>query len=363
VTSFARRRHALLDAIDTDAFLVIDLDRLLPAGMDAVSLYYLSGYSGEGALIVGRQQSVLLTDHRYLPRAAGEAPDLRIVEVENSYLDVLTSTIDAMSIEQLGFSARRMNHSVTMSLDPRVTAALVPLEDPVAGLRVAKDSREIEAIRAAIALTEASLAAVIETVEIGTTEQEIATRLKIDMLRRGATDVAFESIIAAGRNSYTGHHQSGDRAIREGDFLLCDVGARVGKYNADMTRTFAVGEPSEEMREIYQLALDANRAGIAAIRPGAAMRTVNDAIREVFSKSPLERRGRIAGHGLGLDVHERPYLRRDDGLLAPGMVMTVEPGVYLPEVGGVRIEDVVAVTDDGREVLTTLPKDELIRIA
>jgi len=362
VSHTAGRRQALIESLPTDAFLVVELDRLAPPGMDAASLFYLSGFTGEGSLIVARADAALLTDARYLPRAAAEAGDLRLIEVENGYLEAMTDTIVRMGIQRLGFSARRMNHAITAALAAQLSARLTPLDDPVACLRRLKDRREVAAIRAAIALTEESLQAVLDGIEVGMSEREIGLELRLEMLRRGADDIAFEPIIAAGPNSTTGHHRSGERAIRRGELLLCDIGARVGQYNADLTRTFAVGEASRELREIYALALAANRAGIAALRAGVETRQAHDAIGRVFAGPALGPHGRIAGHGLGLEVHERPYLRRDPERLESGMVMTIEPGVYVPGVGGVRIEDVALVTDRGCELLTSFPKDELIGI-
>ena len=237
-------------------------------------------------------------------------------------------------------------------------AAFVSLEETMPGLRVIKDRDEIEAIHAAIAVTEQALHTLPTWVRIGMTERQIAERLTREMLSAGAEGVAF-MIVVAGPNGADPHAGPSDRPLQGGDLMTIDCGAVLDGYIADITRTWAVGQVVSELREIYEVVLRANVAGRSAARPGVAAQEVDRAARKViedagYGKFFIHR----TGHGLGVETHEPPYMvEGNEQLLEPGMVFTVEPGVYLPGVGGVRIEDDVVVTQDGAESLTSFPRE------
>ncbi len=224
-------------------------------------------------------------------------------------------------------------------------------------LRARKDGPELEQMRHAIRLTEDALSATMARVHPGQTEEEIATELRVAMLRAGAEEVAFITAVAGPRTA-SPHANSSSRPLERGDVLIVDCGAVYGGYVADITRTFAVGEIPAEIKRVYAVVQAANEAGRAAVRPGVTAQEVDRAARRVIAEAGYgEYFIHRTGHGLGLEVHEPPYIvEGNEGLLQPGMTFTVEPGVYVPGLGGVRIEDDVVVTSAGAETLTTYPR-------
>jgi Xaa-Pro dipeptidase len=229
-------------------------------------------------------------------------------------------------------------------------------------LRVRKDDSEVEEMCRAIRITENALSATIAQVHLGQTEEEIATDLRMEMLRAGADEVAF-IIAVAGPRTASPHANLSSRPVEQGDMLIVDCGAMCGGYMADITRTFAVGAIPAELERVYAVVRAANEAGRAAVRPGIAAQEVDRAARRVIVEAGYgEYFIHRTGHGLGLEVHEPPYIvEGNEELLQPGMTFTVEPGIYIPGLGGVRIEDDVVVTTTGAETLTTYPR-ELVRL-
>ena len=236
---------------------------------------------------------------------------------------------------------------------------LVAAEDLMASLRTRKDAHELDQMRSAIAVTEAALQATMDQVEPGMSEREVASLLSAEMLRGGGDAVAFSPIVVAGPNTALPHAVPGDRPIEAGEPIIVDCGASFGGYIADITRTFVIGELNEELSDVYGVVRAANAAGRAAVRPGVPAEAVDRAARAQIEEAGYgEYFIHRTGHGLGLDVHEPPYIVAGNGRpLEPGMTFTVEPGIYLPGRGGVRIEDDVLVTEDGVETLTTFPRE------
>lgn len=233
-----------------------------------------------------------------------------------------------------------------------------PADDKLMWLRMHKDAPEVAAMRRAIQISEWALEATVQAVRPGMTERQILNRLKNELAEAGGGPDAFDPIVLSGPNSGQPHGDVTERPVSEGELLLFDFGTRIDGYNADITRTFVVGQPSAELRKIYETVLAANLAAIAKVKPGVAAQDVDRAARGVITEAGYgEYFLHRTGHGLGIDIHEAPYIR--DGnpmLLEPGMIFTIEPGIYLPELGGVRIEDDVLVTATGAEVLTSYPK-------
>jgi Xaa-Pro dipeptidase len=236
---------------------------------------------------------------------------------------------------------------------------LVPGEELMAALRMTKDAGELAAQRRAIAITEQALREIVARVRPGMTERQIAGDLATALLSLGAESVSFDPLILGGPNSAIPHAHASGRAVRAGEILLFDFGVAIGGYTSDITRTFFVGQPDPELAHVYDVVKAANAAGLAAARPGVACEDVDRAARAVIEQAGYgEYFVHRTGHGLGLEGHEPPYIVRGNGqLLEPGMVFTVEPGVYLPGKGGVRIEDDVLVTAAGAESLTTYPRE------
>ena len=231
-------------------------------------------------------------------------------------------------------------------------------DDALMPWRLHKSSGELDAMRRAIALSETALRETIMRIKPGQTERQIAAQLQIALADAGSATNAFDPIVLSGPNSALPHGMPGARTVGNGDLLLFDYGGMFNDYPADITRTFAIGAPNSQMSEVYAVVLAANEAGISASKPGVAAMDVDRAARQVIVDAGYgEYFTHRLGHGLGLDIHEPPYIRPGNAqVLEPGMVYTIEPGIYLPGIGGVRIEDNVVVTDTGVEVLTNFPK-------
>lgn len=355
---YAERRSALLEKFDADAFMVFNLE-----GTDRVSLYYLTGFTGEGVLFVSRNKTLLLTDSRYTEQAGREVPGLELVQATGSFSNAIASTCKENGFNRLAFSGERVTYALAEKIR---SGGLEPvaLTDPISELRLIKDKGEIGRIRDAVLLTEKSLNQLMREIKPGMSERELALRLEFIMRENGAQQTAFDLIVAAGENCSLPHYQPGDRVLRAGDLLLFDIGAKCDWYCADMTRVFSVGKASPEAEKIYETVLAANKAGIAAVQAGASGKAVDAAARDLIAASGhKEHFGHGLGHGVGLEVHEGPHLSpMSKDTLRSGMTVTVEPGIYLPGFGGVRIEDLVVVTDSGCDVLTTFPKERLIEV-
>jgi Xaa-Pro aminopeptidase len=348
--------RALLPGAGVDALLVTDL----------VNVRYLTGFTGSNAALLvhadGDGVSRFCTDGRYRTQAAAEVPDLETLIDRASALE-LAKQAPTLGVERLGFES----DSVTVDAhDALAEAAEIPLHRAsglVQRLRAVKDADEVEALRRACAVGDAALADLLEAggLRPGRTEREVALDLEDRMRRHGAAGPAFETILAAGANSAVPHHRPTAAELQRGDLVKLDFGALVDGYHSDMTRTVVLGRPADWQRELHALVTEAQAAGRAALAPGAEVTAVDAAARGV-----VERAGRGEefvhglGHGVGLQIHEAPYVgKTGTGTLSAGMVVTVEPGVYLPDRGGVRIEDTLVVRDDGPELLTHTTRELL----
>jgi Xaa-Pro aminopeptidase len=356
-----RRRAALrrnLQATELDALLVTDL----------LNVRYLTGFTGTNAALLiaadGDDASVFCTDGRYGTQSERQVPDLRRI-VDRPCDVVLAAAAAEAGHARLGFESHRVTvdgHAVLASTAPAVELVRAP--GMVEALRMIKDDAEVEALRMACAAADRALADLIEHggLRPGRTEKEIGRELEERMLDHGASGPSFTSIVATGPNSAVPHHRPTDAVLRPGDLVKLDFGALVDGYHSDMTRTVVLGEPADWQREIYQLVAAAQAAGRAALRPGADVRDVDATAREIIEKAGHgDEFVHGLGHGVGLEIHEAPTLSRlGDGKLAAGMAVTVEPGVYLPGRGGVRIEDTLVVRDDEPELLTLTTKDFVV---
>lgn len=364
---YAVRRERLLKDRAIDVFLIFDLDRTMPSQMDCPSMRYLAGYDGEGALLITPDETVIMTDSRYLEQAEKQVPDLPLIHAEGKYYDELAQYITSRGLKRIGYSAWRITDYVLGRLKEIPGTEWIPFEDPVTALRAVKDDDEMTALREAIRLAEAALAHLRDTVKIGMNEVDVAATLSDKLRELGSQRVAFGPTVASGPNSAMPHYRPSlnPRELQRGDFLLIDFGGVVGGYVSDITRTFAMGESSRKHREIYAIVLESLQAGIDAIKPGIPGDIPHEAAKRVILESPYAEHSFLSplGHGVGLEVHELPKMGLNKGeILVPGMVVTVEPGIYIPGFGGVRIEDTVLVTDTGCEVLTGFPKDTMIEL-
>jgi Xaa-Pro aminopeptidase len=344
-------------------------DRYAGLGVDAVlltrvvSVRYLTGFTGSnGQLLATPGGGVFLTDSRYDEQSRHQVPDLRRVIYARDFVASLQEACRAEAIGRLGFEASGVPYGTWKELDQAGFAELVPLKEDVERLRWAKDPEEIELIERAQEVTDHAFQRLTEKLAPGMTEREAAFQLDLAMREGGAERVAFDSIVAFGENAAEPHHHPTDRPLEKGDLVKLDFGSVVEGYHSDMTRTAAFGEPHAELREVYELVLRAQLAGIDAVRAGVAGGEADEAARAVIREAGHgERFGHSLGHGVGLEIHEGPTLR-DGGedILPEGAVVTVEPGVYLPGTGGVRIEDMVVVTTDGCRPLPRTTKELVV---
>ncbi|MEH3134743.1 MAG: Xaa-Pro peptidase family protein [Mycolicibacterium neoaurum] len=348
-----RRRLA---AADLDAMLVTDL----------VNVRYLSGFTGSNAALLvfaERDTPVLATDGRYVTQAAAQAPDADVV-IERAVGPALAARA-ADGVRRLGFESHVVTVDGFTSLE-RAGAGVefVRAAGMVERLREVKDVGEIAILRLACEAADAALHELVERggLRPGRTEKEVRRDLESLMLDHGADGVSFETIVATGSNSAIPHHRPTDAVLATGDFVKIDFGALVAGYHSDMTRTFVLGSAADWQRELYELVATAQAAGRAAVLPGADLPAVDAAARQVIADAGhAENFGHGLGHGVGLQIHEAPGISASAvGTLLAGAAVTVEPGVYLPGRGGVRIEDTLVVGSEDApepELLTRFPKE------
>jgi Xaa-Pro aminopeptidase len=325
---------------------------------------YLTGFVGHESLaILARDGAIIVSDSRYDEylepwRAAGSTAV--VMGIRHRLLDAVREICIGRSIKRLGVQADYMTVTGREKLVGEVSDALVvDTEGLVGRLRMRKDAYELALIERAADIQQRALTAALGQLSPGMVEREFSALLEYEMKMRGASESAFQPIIAAGANSSIMHHSTGETPIREG-VLLVDWGANVDGLNADLTRTFGIGSMPPKLREMYSVVLEAQLAAIDAIAPGRICAEIDVVARTVITRAGFGQYfGHGLGHGLGMDVHESPYFNslQTDVALEPGVVMTVEPGIYIPGVGGIRIEDNIVVTDDGCRLLSNLGKD------
>ncbi len=349
--------RALLEARGLDAVIVSD-----PA-----DVRYLSGFRGDDTLLlVSGDAALLCTDSRYWAQAGDEAGHFELVRSEGG--DALVADLlaawaarpsGAAAAPRLGFQGDVLAYTGYRRLRRAFAGRLVNLGARVSALRRVKDDGELDLMRRAAAIAEHALEAAVAGGLAGRSEREVAWAIEAAVHAAGGDGLAFPTIVAAGPHGALPHAIPGNALIAHGDLVVIDMGARLEGYNSDITRTVAVGTVSDEARHVYDVVLQAQLAGLGAVRDGVLCRTVDGAARGVIDEAGYgERFGHGTGHGVGLEIHEQPRVgRRSGDRLASGTVITVEPGVYLEGRLGVRIEDTVAVTDDGCERLTRSPKE------
>ncbi|MHB0877145.1 MAG: M24 family metallopeptidase [Anaerolineae bacterium] len=328
---------------------------------DPLSLRYLAGFSGDvGLLFVTPGETVLVVDPRYTEQARQEVSGAEIVETRQSWADALAATATRLGLRSLAVEADHV--TVRQWDDWRKAAADVEfssLSGIVAELRSVKAPEEIAAIEVAVALTDTAFAAFHGWLRPGVTEAEAAWFIETYMRTHGAESVAFELIVAGGANGAMAHARPGAHRIQAGEPVVVDIGARVNGYNSDLTRTLWAGPVDDRFGAIYDLVLEAQLAAEAGIRAGMTGKEADAIARRVIEAAGYAQEfGHGLGHGVGLAIHEGPRLSSlASGQLQPGHVVTVEPGVYIPGWGGVRIEDMAVVTGDGLRILTQASKE------
>lgn len=341
-------------------------ERLAEAGLDALwvskpeNVRYLSGFSSpaDGKVLYRRGAARLYTDARYTVQAAQESGlEQHIARPPATYAHAAAD----VQGKRVGVEADHLTLAELETLRSQWQAELVPLSGMVERQRLVKGEREIAAIRRAQEIADAALQEALPLLKPGAVERDIASAIELGMRRRGAHGYSHNFIVASGPRGAMPHGEASDRVMREGELVTIDIGAVVEGYHSDMTRTYALGEVGDELRAAYNAVLDAEEAAIRAVRPGVRAADLDAIARDLLAERGYgEYFSHSLGHGVGLAIHEGPSLKKgSEDVLEAGMVITVEPGVYLPGQYGVRIEDLVLVTPNGHEVLSTSPRARL----
>ena len=366
----AARHHRLREALNAR-----ELEALVVTALP--NIRYLTNHGGSAGVLVATASALtLIVDGRYSEsvRARQDSPEacpeLQVRPVPTSYDEVALDVLAELGVRRPAFEAAHVSVARhgwwTRTAQARGLALeFVPAEGVVEGLRIVKDASEIAVLREAAKRLTPVAQAVLQSLRPGVAERAVAAVIESELRSAGYERPSFEPIVASGPNAALPHYRAGDRILASGDALVLDFGGVLDGYCSDLTRTVAIGDPSEEFVRVYSAVLDAQQAAIRAIRPGVESTVVDAAARELLTESGLgEAFSHSTGHGLGLEIHEDPRLARPGGqpptVLRPGMVVTVEPGAYLPGWGGVRIEDDVLVTEQGYEVLTSVPRHLMV---
>jgi len=323
---------------------------------------YLSGFTGSyGYVFMTRKWACLLTDGRYETQAAQEVGHMAVRVESRPLWEAVGDLGREKGVRVLGFEPAHTGYELYQSLR-KAGFRLRPLHRKVEELRQLKSDHEMRAIRRAVRIAEESFLAVQGLIRPGTSERDLAAALECEIRKRGSDRLPFEAIVATGRRSSLPHARPTSRKLKAGDLLVVDWGAEYNGYFSDMTRSFILGGAAGEKKKVYDIVLEAQRAAVRVVLPGISLKAVDKAARDViegYGYGLFFNHG--TGHGVGLDVHEMPRVSRmGKGPVEEGMVFTVEPGIYIPDMGGVRIEDMIHVTREGARPLTRLPVEPYV---
>ena len=327
----------------------------------AANRRYISGFTGtSGYVLITMNRAILFTDFRYMTQAAAQCPDLEIIRHEAKVTDAVKAELKKDGIKRLAVEKNHLTYgdyeTYARELAP---LELVPVENLVETLRMKKDADELAVIQEAAELADKAFEHILTMLKPGMAERDVALELEWFMRKHGASGASFDTIVASGERSAMPHGVASERIIRPNEFVTMDFGAYYKGYCSDITRTVFVGKPSAKHREIYDIVLEAQLECLERIRPGMTGKEADALTRDIITRYGYsDYFGHGTGHGIGLEIHEAPRLAATgDVVLEPGMVVTVEPGIYLPDFGGVRIEDDIVITENGMKRLTVSSKD------
>jgi Xaa-Pro aminopeptidase len=360
--AYLKARHKTV----RDALKALKLDGLLLT--HPADLAYLTNFTGHDSIgLITRNDLYLVTDFRYEQQAKLEAAWVKLAVGRDLVAPALAKTVAESGAKRIGFEANFTTvgqiSALTRALKELNGAGgveLAPIEDVMTNIRKVKDDHEIDLVRKAIAVAEEAFEAIREQIKVGLSENHLAGLLISELRSRGAQTASFEPIVAAGPNSALPHYRAGESLVQRDQPILFDWGAVYQGYCSDLTRTFLIGQVSQRIKQAYQVVLQAQTEAIRFLRPGVTTKQADQVARDIIDKAGFKDAfGHGLGHGIGRDIHELPTLRHHgtEDELRPGMIVTVEPGIYLPGEGGVRIEDDVLITHSGCEVLSSLSKD------
>lgn len=347
------RLRELMRTTDISAFLVTN----------RYNLRYLTGFSGSaGAALITADAAFLLTDFRYVDQARSQAAEFDIIQRQGPMEELIAELLSKEHAENLAFEEETVTFKEYLELEALVEQDLLPVSGLVETLREVKDTAEIKTIKKACAIADAAFEHILTCIRPGMTERQIANELDFYMRSMGASGVSFETIVASGERSALPHGVATDKEIAVGEFVTLDFGCYYDGYVSDITRTIAIGEPSDQLKDIYQIVFDAQQQVMSAARPGMTGKELDAVARDyITQKGYGEAFGHTTGHGIGLEVHEGPHVSAiSDVPLVANNIITNEPGIYLSGIGGVRIEDDLLITENGVESLTQSPKELII---
>lgn len=333
-----------------------------------LNVQYLSGFTGSSAslLITQDKAPIFITDFRYIIQAGQEITGFEIIKQEKPLSQTLAKILNRLGLKELGVEGGHLSYKEFKLLESRLKPVrLIPTFNLVENLRLKKDRREVAKIRKASSIAVSAGWQVISNLEQGLRERDIAAELEYQLKKGGSRKTSFEIIVATGPRSALPHAQAKDRKLKEGDLVLIDWGANFDGYNCDMTRTVAIGKIDGELERVYRTVLRSQKKALSLLRPGVKNSTIDKRARAVIKRAGFGKQfDHSLGHGVGMAVHELPTIsrfKRHEAELKTGMVITIEPAIYLPSSGGVRIEDTVLITRNGYENLTEgFPKELLI---
>lgn len=338
-----------------------NIDALLVTNM--FNVRYLANFTGStGLVVITKENAYFVTDFRYTEQAAAEAKGFEIIKNEGPIFEEVAKIVKNDKIEKLGFEQENVTYSIYNIINELISCELVPVTGLVEKLREVKTDDEIALIKEAIDITEKAYDYILGFVKPGVTEIEVANELDFYMRKEGAQGVSFDTIVASGVRSAMPHGVASDKVIEEGDMVTIDFGCYYNGYVSDMTRTFAVGDPGEELKEIYEIVYQANKKVNESAKAGMTGAELDAIARDYIAEHGYGPQfGHTLGHGIGLEVHEGPSLSfRNEDKLVVNNIVTNEPGIYVPGLGGVRIEDDLVIKENGVEVLMTTPKELII---
>ncbi len=346
------------------------LEKLAPYEVDGMLTFspenrrYMTGFSGSsGYVLITQDETLLLTDSRYKEQAVKEATESEVQMHDVNWMSSLREQVQRKQVRRLGFEPNSVTFHLHQELSKELPGVmLVPVDQMIDQVRMIKEPSEIEIMQVAAQIADAAFTHITEWIRIGVTERDIALELYVTMQKHGASGISFDTIVASGERSSMPHGVASDRIIQKGDFITLDFGALYKGYASDLTRTVLIGEASDRQREIYSIVYEAQGRALNAICAGMTGREADTVAREIIRIAGYgENFGHSLGHGLGLAVHEAPRLaQQSQDVLQEGMVVTVEPGVYLSGFGGVRVEDDIVVTKNGSYRLTQSTQELLV---
>ncbi|MFS0787238.1 Xaa-Pro peptidase family protein [Shouchella sp. 1P09AA] len=343
-----------LNEYDLDGFLV----------MSNVNRRYISGFTGtSGAVLLTKTKALFITDFRYVEQAESQVKDAQIVKQTGTLMQEIFTQVNALQLNKLGFEKAKLTYAEYEQLHEFLEEVeLVPVENIVESLRLFKTDAEIETMKQAATIAEKAYEHIQTFIKPGVKEIDVSNELEMFMRKQGAVSSSFDIIVASGTRSALPHGVASDKVIQSGELVTLDFGAYYNGYCSDITRTLAVGDVSEELKNIYEIVRVAQQRGIDGIKPGMTGKEADAITRDYITEQGYgEYFGHSTGHGLGMEVHEAPGVStKSDVVLEPGMVVTVEPGIYVPGVGGVRIEDDILITETGNERLNYSAKELIV---